>query len=950
MSKLIERLIRLPLQHRLILGFGSLLLLALALGLQSLRTQNQLNQNSEHLYASEVLGIARAKEAQLHLTRLALALSQALRAQSAADRDAFLQQLDEARQGVRGTIARIRPTLLHAENNQRLDEFELLLTRLERAADAALARASRGDAQVEPEVATAPELARQADRLLAEIAEVKERNADLTMAEMRRFASQSQRLTAALLLGGLGLALLLSWVISLSIRRPTASVRHAVDALAHGQLDQVVPHTDLSGEIGEIARAVSQLQLELRQLEAQRWSKLQETQLQAELQQAETAGDLAERFLGRVAPLLGACHAALYSVDAAAQTLHLAGGYAIDPDRPPPPHLGFGEGLPGQCAKAGRLLEVEAVPAHFWQIRSGLGSAAPSRLTLLPVQHGERLVGVLELASFARPGQKEAALLQDLLPKLAMGMAIVERNQAVQELLAQTRQQAESMMGQAKRLGEQAVELEATKAWYRGIVEAAPDGMLVIDVQGRILLTNPQLDRLFGYAEGELIDQPLEVLVPPGSRPHHPGLRASFMAQGEGRQMGGAKSDLHGQRKDGSQFSVEIGLSLLPAIAGRGVCTCASVRDISERKAVEAEVRRAREIAEEATRAKSDFLANMSHEIRTPMNAIIGMSHLALKTELDKRQRNYIEKVHRSAESLLGIINDILDFSKIEAGKMSIERVAFRLEDVLDDFANMVGLKAESKGLELLFRTPPELPTALLGDPLRLGQVLINLGNNAVKFTERGEVIVSVELVDSRDSQVELHFSVSDTGIGMTAEQTARLFQSFSQADSSVTRKYGGTGLGLAISKNLVELMGGRIWVESAPGAGSTFHFSARLGVQSDAQPRRMFKADELLGVRTLVVDDNASAREILSTTARSFGLEVDVAASGQEALSLVAQSERSALPYDLVMMDWKMPVMDGVEATRRLQVDAPQRRPAVIMVTAFGRDEALEAAKGLGV
>jgi CheY-like chemotaxis protein/HPt (histidine-containing phosphotransfer) domain-containing protein len=304
-----------------------------------------------------------------------------------------------------------------------------------------------------------------------------------------------------------------------------------------------------------------------------------------------------------------------------------------------------------------------------------------------------------------------------------------------------------------------------------------------------------------------------------------------------------------------------------------------------------------------------------------------------------------VEKVQRAGENLLGIINDILDFSKIEAGKMTVEQVEFDLDDVLDNLANLIGFKAEDKGLELLFQVAPELPTGLVGDPLRIGQVLVNLANNAVKFTEAGEVVVGIEQAAIEGDAIELHFWVRDSGIGMSDAQSARLFQSFSQADASTTRRYGGTGLGLVISKNLLELMGGRIWVESEAGKGSTFHFTARFGLQANPRPRRMFRADELLGLRVLVVDDNAAAREILSTIARTFGLEVDVALGGPQALEMAARAQQQALPYDLILMDWKMPSMDGVETVRRLQSGAADALPAVIMVTAFGREEALTSA-----
>jgi signal transduction histidine kinase/DNA-binding response OmpR family regulator/HAMP domain-containing protein len=362
--------------------------------------------------------------------------------------------------------------------------------------------------------------------------------------------------------------------------------------------------------------------------------------------------------------------------------------------------------------------------------------------------------------------------------------------------------------------------------------------------------------------------------------------------------------------------------------------------------AQQADLAVAKEKAEEATQMKSMFLANMSHEIRTPMNAIIGLSYLALKTPLSARQRDYVSKVHNAGTSLLAIINDILDFSKIEAGRLDIETTDFQVDEVIGSVVTLTAQKAHDKGLEFLADVSPAIPEQLRGDPLRLAQVLTNLVNNAVKFTERGEIRLKIEQLARTGDKVQLKLSVRDTGIGMTREQSGKLFQAFSQADMSTTRKHGGTGLGLTISRRLVELMGGEIWLESEAGVGSTFAFTVWLEVGQLAAARVV--PGRLHDLRVLVVDDNAAAREILVESLKNLAERADAVSSGPEAIAALRERDGDR-PYDVVFMDWRMPVMDGLEAARVIKRDASlHTQPAIIMVTAFGREEVREEAEAL--
>ncbi|MBF0628822.1 MAG: PAS domain S-box protein [Magnetococcales bacterium] len=493
--------------------------------------------------------------------------------------------------------------------------------------------------------------------------------------------------------------------------------------------------------------------------------------------------------------------------------------------------------------------------------------------------------------------------------------------------------------------------LQASEERFRSVTLSIRDAIIATDHEQTIIFWNKGAEVLFGYTREEILGKKLTPLIPERHVAAHRRGFQRFLERGEAPLIG-QTTELTGLRKNGQEFPLEMSLSTWTHGDGARFFS-AVIRDSTERKHTEEMLLAAKESAEAANRAKSLFLANMSHEIRTPMNTIIGMGYLLSQTPLTPGQFSRMRKIQSAAETLLGIINDILDFSKIEAGRMELEHHPFLLGEVMEKVAGMVAMRAEEKGLEILFALSPDLPRALIGDALRLEQILINLGTNAVKFTHSGEIVFRVEALETTEQMVKMRFSVQDSGIGLSTEQIAGLFRPFVQADSSTTRHYGGTGLGLAICKSLVDQMKGAFSVISAPGAGSEFAFTVPLERQPPdhhATPTTL-PADEPCPLRILVVDDNESARQILSEMARALECNVMVVASGSAALRemerVAAAGER---PYDVVLLDWQMPEMNGLETARQIRANVAMHSTLVIMVTAFGRQEVMKEAKDVGI
>jgi two-component system sensor histidine kinase/response regulator len=824
-----------------------------------------------------------------------------------------------------------------------------LLSRAKRNSDSLVSLENRAFAAVSSnhvseaiQIVYGPEYETAKASIMGPIAECRRTLEQRLTGEASKLAAQSGTLASialsTLILNSLTVVTALLLFYRRRVINPLAELNSNLRALVVGESGTQIAYQDEPSEIGDLARSMEKYRITVNEAERQRQVKMAQAEIVDALQGVEQPDEFGRRLLSKLVPRMGGGCGAFYLFDEAVKRFVFASGYGWEGKGR---QGGFapGEGTGGQAAVERSLIVLADLPPEYVSIGSGLGEAAPRALVAIPIKTQDRVLAIVEIASFTPLVNEQRAFLGETADIVALHLEVLLRNLNTRALLMQVRT-SEERLQHTNFLADSALDL--TKAGYWHVPLDGSGWYNSSERAARIFGDLPTADHRYSLEHWA-------AQVRAGDEAAAKRTEENFSAAIAGTIPVYDATYAYQRPVDGRVVWIHALGHVVKDASGKPADMFGVTQDITEFKLLELELVGAKRKAEEATEMKSMFLANMSHEIRTPMNAIIGLSHLALKTQLSAKQRDYLSKIHSAGTALLSIINDILDFSKIEAGKLDIEATDFKLDEVIGSVTTLTAQKAHEKGIEFLAHVAPGIPEHLLGDPLRLGQILTNFVNNAVKFTERGEIRLEIELLEQTHEKVQLKFSVRDTGIGMTREQAGRLFQPFTQADMSTTRKHGGTGLGLTICRRLVELMGGRVWLESESGVGSTFYFTVWLGVGAATGIARVVPG-RLARLRVLVVDDNPAAREILEEPLIKLVTRVDAVASGKEAISAIKQHDSSD-PYDIVFMDWRMPGMDGLQASRHIKSDETlNQQPAIVLVTAFGRDEVREEAERLQV
>ncbi|MEI6737804.1 MAG: ATP-binding protein, partial [Pseudomonadota bacterium] len=769
------------------------------------------------------------------------------------------------------------------------------------------------------------------DELKAELTELAAFNKQTAVEQREQILVVHDRETIYFILFSMGfitITLLFFKILTQSLKRPLLRLSDEAEALASQINSQTIPYAELPNEFGTLARSLLAMQQTNITLENTLWCQKSILSLSDSFASTVSLKAFGDVLLSNICPILNAVQAVFYTDLKRNGRQEPISGYGILVNG----HgFDYGVGLVGHCARNRQPLLLNGPTGSLLRVKSGTLYGAPNFVLLLPILSGNICIGVIELALMTALNDKQNLFIsnfnQTIASKLEVVLGIMQTNLIAEKNEAQNIQ----LVAQQEELTASQTRLTRANLLLNQILASATEiGIISVDLEGTVCTFNTGAEIISGFhAEAMIGQHSLAHLIV--STEHN--YVAGDFADKQARDLCGLAALLHevaicgsiGRectlvRNDGSHLAVMLTLSRLHTIDNIQSGYLCIVSDVSQQRAMEAKLILARDEAVSGSLMKSEFLANMSHEIRTPMNGIIGMTHLALNTELTPRQRDYLKKIQHSGQHLMGIINDILDVSKINADKLHLEQIDFNLESTLAITLNMIGDQAAAKKLEVTLDVASDVPIALVGDPVRVGQILINFANNAVKFTEQGEINISVRVRERTRDSILIWFGIRDTGIGLTKEQIDKLFSAFYQGDASNSRQYGGTGLGLVICKKLAAMMGGEVGVDSVLGEGSTFWCTIRMGISSDTSPVTLLPVTDLRGRRVLVVDDNDNARHVISEMLRGMSFVVDEAASGRDAIDAVERSDRENRPYELVFLDWHMPKMSGTEAHRRIK------------------------------